>query len=72
MLIEMALHRYVFEFKIDQSAQVAMEQIRSKEYALPFASDDKKTTLIGINLSTKTRTIDDNCVESLENSQEVV
>ena len=72
MLIETALHRYVFEFKIDQSAQVAMEQIRSKEYALPFASDDKKTTLIGINLSTKTRTIDDNCVESLENSQEVV
>ena len=72
MLIETALHRYVFEFKIDQSAQVAMEQIRSKEYALPFASDDKKTTLIGINLSTKTRTIDDYCVESLENSQEVV
>ena len=72
MLIETASHRYVFEFKIDQSAQVAMDQIRSKEYALPFAGDDKKTTLIGINLSTKTRTIDDYCVESLENSQEVL
>ena len=66
MLIETASYRYVFEFKIDQSAQVAMDQIRSKEYALPFASDDKKTTLIGINLSTKTRTIDDYCIESVD------
>ena len=43
-----------------------MEQISSKEYALPFASDDKKTTLIVINLSTNTRTIDDYCIESVD------
>ena len=43
-----------------------MAQIRSMEYALPFATDDKKTTLIGINLLIKTQTIDDYCIESVD------
>ena len=46
---------YVIECKIDSTARIALEQIRSKEYALPWAVDGREKILIGLNFSTKTR-----------------
>ena len=46
---------YVFECKIDSTAKVALQQIKSKEYALPWALDNREKILIGLNFSTATR-----------------
>ena len=55
-------HIYIFEFKMDQPAKVAIAQIKEKGYAIPYLSNGKPITLIGINFSKKKR----NIVEWLE------
>ena len=47
------------EFKLDQSAEVALKQIEEKGYARPFADDSRKLFEIGVNFSTGKRCIDD-------------
>ena len=49
---------YVMEFKLDGSAEQAIQQIEDKQYALPFAKDSRKVYTIGVNFSSKTRNID--------------
>ncbi|MDE5674583.1 MAG: PD-(D/E)XK nuclease domain-containing protein, partial [Muribaculaceae bacterium] len=49
------------------SAREALDQINSKEYALPFKTDGKTIIKIGINFSTKARTISDWIVEAISN-----
>ena len=49
---------YIFEFKIDSTAEEAMDQIQEKGYAVPFESDPRTVFLIGANFSTETRTLD--------------
>ncbi len=55
-------HIYIFEFKMNQPAKDAIAQIKEKGYAMPYLSDGKPITLIGINFSKKKR----NIVEWLE------
>jgi hypothetical protein len=55
-------HIYIFEFKMNQSAKVAIAQIKEKGYANPYLSTGKPITLIGINFSKRKR----NIVEWLE------
>ena len=50
-------HIYIFEFKMDQPAKIAIAQIKEKGYATPYLSDGKPITLIGINFSKKKRNI---------------
>jgi hypothetical protein len=50
-------HIYLFEFKMDQPAAVAITQIKEKGYATPYLSDGKPITLIGINFSRTERNI---------------
>ena len=50
-------HIYIFEFKMGQSAKVAIAQIKEKGYAIPYLSNGKPITLIGINFSRKKRNI---------------
>ena len=50
-------HIYIFEFKMNQPAKVAIAQIKEKGYAIPYLSDGKSITLIGINFSKKKRNI---------------
>lgn len=50
-------HIYIFEYKMDQSAYIAIAQIKDKGYATPYLSDGKPITLIGINLSKEERNI---------------
>ena len=49
---------YVIEFKLDGTAEEALQQINDKHYALPFASDRRKLFKIGVNFSAETRNIE--------------
>ena len=49
---------YVMEFKLDGSAEEALEQIEDRQYALPFASDPRRLFKIGVNFSSRTRNIE--------------
>lgn len=49
---------YVLEFKLDGTAEEALEQISEKNYTLPFAIEDQQVIRIGINFDSKTRNID--------------
>lgn len=59
MLVTTRDYIYIFELKIDQSADIALQQIEDKQYAAPFAADRRKLFKIGINFSTQTARIDD-------------
>ena len=50
-------HIYVFEFKLDAPAQEALDQINSKEYAIPFSVDGRKLYKIGVSFSSETRKV---------------
>ena len=48
---------YLFEFKRDKSADEALAQIEEKNYAAPFASDNRKIFKIGVNFDSKEKNI---------------
>ncbi|MBO8451827.1 MAG: PD-(D/E)XK nuclease domain-containing protein, partial [Bacteroidetes bacterium] len=58
MVVQTADYVYVMEFKLDGSAEQALQQIEEKQYALPFAADARKIFRIGVNFSSETRNID--------------
>ena len=64
MVVQTADYVYVMEFKLDGSAEQAMQQIEEKQYALPFAKDSRKVFRIGVNFSSETRNIDKWIVET--------
>jgi hypothetical protein len=51
-------YTYVMEFKLNGTAEEALAQINDKNYALPFAADNRKLVKIGVNFSSTTRNID--------------
>ena len=55
---------YIMEFKLNGTAEEALQQINNKRYALPFEADGRKLFKIGINFSEKTRNIEKWVVES--------
>ena len=63
ILVQTKDYIYIFELKIDQSADAALKQIEEKGYAKPFAADPRKLFKIGLNFSTEKRCIDDWRVE---------
>ena len=56
---------FVLELKVDGSAQDALVQINSKNYAIPYKYDGREIVKIGINISSENnvRTITDWVVE---------
>ena len=50
---------FIFEFKLNKSAQEALSQIDEKEYAAKFSFDDRKIWKIGVNFSSEKRTVDE-------------
>ena len=50
---------YIFEFKIDQDAQTALNQINVKNYAGRFKMDDRKIFKIGVSFSSEEKNIVD-------------
>lgn len=49
---------YVMEFKLDKSAQTAMEQIEDRGYALPFSLSGRRVVKVAADFSSRTRTLD--------------
>lgn len=58
MVVATQQYRYVFEFKFDGTAEQALAQIESREYALPFIQDEKEIVKVGVNFSSETRNIE--------------
>ena len=56
---------YIMEFKLEGTAEEALQQINDKHYALPFETDERKLFKIGVNFSATTRNIEKWVVESL-------
>ncbi|OQB47954.1 MAG: putative AAA-ATPase [bacterium ADurb.Bin157] len=54
---------YIFEFKLDSTAEIALNQIKSKEYFKQFENSGKKITLIGANFDSETGKITDYKIE---------
>jgi len=48
---------YILELKIDQSADIALQQIEEKQYAKPFEGGSRIIYEIGVNFSSATRRI---------------
>ena len=57
IIIESDHDIYIFEFKLDGSAKEALQQIEEKQYALPYLQDKRTLHKIGVNISSKTRTV---------------
>ena len=49
---------YVMEFKLDGTAEEALNQICDKHYTLPFEINDQTIIRIGLNFNSKTRNIE--------------
>ena len=62
-IVEVPEYVYIFEFKLDGSAQEALRQIEEKGYARPYATDPRKLFRIGINFSSETGTISEFAVK---------
>ncbi len=58
-VLETAKYVYLFEFKLDKSAEEALAQIREKEYALPYKADKRKLFEIGVNFDSQSRSLQD-------------
>ena len=48
---------YIFEFKMDQDPQIALDQINEKDYAGRFKKDSRKIFKIGVNFSSKEKNV---------------
>ena len=57
---------YVMEFKLEGTAEEALQQINDKHYAQAFATDARKLFKIGVNFSKETRNIEKWIVEELQ------
>ncbi len=57
MVVEVKDKVYIFEFKCNQSADKAIEQIRQKKYYEGFISSAKEIYLVGINFDMEKRNI---------------
>ena len=58
VIIETDKDIFIFEFKLDGSAEEALKQIEEKQYAVPYLSDKRPVHKIGVNISSESRTVD--------------
>ena len=49
---------YIIELKHDGTAEEALAQINTKDYALPFATDGREVVKIGANITSETRNLE--------------
>jgi len=56
---------YIFEFKLDESAEKALAQIHEKSYYLPYEHQGKEIYLVGINFSSEAKKVENWLVEKL-------
>ena len=54
---------YLFEFKRDETAEKALQQINDKDYTLPFVADHRKLYKIGVSFDSEEKKLSDWKVE---------
>jgi Predicted AAA-ATPase/PD-(D/E)XK nuclease superfamily len=57
-LVQLENHAYCFEFKLDGSAEVALQQIKDKGYLQPYLHSNKTCIGIGLNFSSATKKVE--------------
>ncbi len=57
-LVKVNDYVYAFEFKLDQSAEEALQQVKDKGYLQPYFHQNKKCIAVGINFSTATKKVE--------------
>lgn len=57
LLVKTPKYLYLFEFKVNESAEAAMDQINSRDYLLPFRADGRKIIKVGVNFEDRIRSI---------------
>ena len=58
MTIRTDRYIYIFEFKFNSSAEIALKQIEDMDYADKFKEDSREVICIGANYSSQARNID--------------
>ena len=58
-IVETDRYVYIFEFKLDGTAEEALRQIEEKGYARPYASGSRRVFRIGASFSSRTGNIED-------------
>ena len=59
MIVQTKDYIYIFEFKLDHSADEALRQIDDKGYARPFAADTRHLYKIGVSFSSEKRCVEE-------------
>lgn len=59
LIVKTDKYIYIFELKVDRSAEEALRQIEEKQYALPYSKDGKTIIKVGLNFLSKTRNLGD-------------
>ena len=57
MVLQMPDATYVFELKVNGTAQEALDQINSKNYALPYDTEGRRVVKIGVQFDRNTMTV---------------
>jgi hypothetical protein len=63
-ILELKNRVLIFEFKLDKSADIALQQIHDKQYYQPYQSSGKEIVFFGVNFDTKQRNITEWKVET--------
>lgn len=66
MVVEIKDKVYIFEFKCDQEASKAIDQIKRNEYYKGYLHQNKKIHLVGINFDSVKRNVSEYLVENVE------
>ena len=64
----MQTDKYIFalEFKLDKTAEEALEQIFLKEYLAPFTLSPQQKIAVGINFSSEHKKVENYLIQVLE------
>ncbi|MCB0127164.1 MAG: PD-(D/E)XK nuclease domain-containing protein, partial [Caldilineaceae bacterium] len=65
-VIQSSTHIYILEFKLDESAETALAQIKDRGYADKYVADTRPKVLLGINFSSQAKTVNDWLMEVIE------
>ena len=57
-VVKTPTHIYVIEFKLNKSADETMQQIKDKGYAEKYRADPRPKVLVGVNFSSKAKTVE--------------
>ena len=56
-IVQTPKYVYVFEFKLNGTAEDALQQIDDKEYAVPFQTDGRQVVKVGVEFSAEARNV---------------